>query len=416
MKSFVYLHVLGKPSALFEKDNPDWAPNKNLGHEKFKAPNPERFLRQELRRKRKIDETLQNQESEANDSQENVTELSETVIHTGTQTEVSSADYEALSKDCAKLREEILILQESKGLAFGTEKFFDSSEKVQYYTGLPNIEVLRVLHDFCLQIVSRNNNNALTTFQELTLTLCRLRLNLNVKDIAYRFGMSVPSVSKIFHKWLDILFNRLGKVIKWPEREQLLETTPLSFRNIFGTKVVIIIDCFEVFINRPNNLKARAQTWSNYKHHNTAKFLIGICPQGCISFISKAWGGRTSDKYITENCGLLKNLLPGDYVLADRGFDIGDSVGFYCAEVKLPSFTKGKKQLSAKDVEQSRRIACSRIHVERVIGLLRNKYTILQSTLPLDYLIKKDEEYCTLDKIAVVCSALCNLCPTIISN
>ena len=236
MKSFDYLHVLGKPSALFDKDNPDWAPNKNLGHEKFKAPNPERFLRQELRRKRKIDETLQNQESEANDSQENVTELSETVIHTGTQTEVSSADYEALSKDCAKLREEILILQESKGLAFGTEQFFDSSEKVKYYTGLPNIEVLRVLHDFCLQIVSRNNNNALTTFQELTLTLGRLRLNLNVKDIAYRFGMSVPSVSKIFHKWLDILFNRLGKVIKWPEREQLLETTPLSFRNIFGTK------------------------------------------------------------------------------------------------------------------------------------------------------------------------------------
>ena len=77
--------------------------------------------------------------------------------------------------------------------------------------------------------------------------------------------MSVPSVSNIFLKWLDILFNWLGKVIKWPEREQLLEPTPLSFRYIFGTKAVIIIDCFEVFINRPNNLKERAQTWSNYK-------------------------------------------------------------------------------------------------------------------------------------------------------
>eukprot|EP00795_Rhopilema_esculentum_P001849 gene1849-16342_t len=61
--------ISGKPSALYEKDNPDWAPNKNLGHEKFKAPNPEKFLRQELRRKCKIDATLQNQESEANDSQ-----------------------------------------------------------------------------------------------------------------------------------------------------------------------------------------------------------------------------------------------------------------------------------------------------------------------------------------------------------
>ena len=37
---------------------------------------------------------------------------------------------------------------------------------------------------------------------------------------------------------------------------------------------VVIIDCFEIFIERPMNLKARAQTWSNYmyKHHNTVKF------------------------------------------------------------------------------------------------------------------------------------------------
>eukprot|EP00795_Rhopilema_esculentum_P005722 gene5722-10975_t len=58
------------PSALYEKDNPDWAPNKNLGLEKFKAPSPEKYLRQQLPKKRKIDETLQNQESEANDSQD----------------------------------------------------------------------------------------------------------------------------------------------------------------------------------------------------------------------------------------------------------------------------------------------------------------------------------------------------------
>ena len=58
-------------------------------------------------------------------------------------------------------------------------------------------------------------------------------------------------------------------------------------------------------------------TWSNCKHHNTVKFLIGVTPQGVISFISKAWGGRVSDKYLTENSGLLRKLLPGDIVFAD---------------------------------------------------------------------------------------------------
>ena len=45
-----------------------------------------------------------------------------------------------------------------------------------------------------------------------------------------------------------------------------------------------------VFIERPSSLIARAMTWSNYKHHNTVKFLFGITPQEVISFISKAWG------------------------------------------------------------------------------------------------------------------------------
>ena len=55
-------------------------------------------------------------------------------------------------------------------------------------------------------------------------------------------------------------------------------TMPMDFRSAFGCKVALIIDCFEVFIERQSNLLARAQTWSNYKHQNAVKFLIGITP------------------------------------------------------------------------------------------------------------------------------------------
>ena len=74
----------------------------------------------------------------------------------------------------------------------------------------------------------------------------------------------------------------------------------MSFRQSYR-KCVVIIDCFEIFIERATNLKARAQTWSNYKHHNTIKFLIGIAPQGAVTYISKGWGGRVSDVYLTEH-------------------------------------------------------------------------------------------------------------------
>ena len=179
--------------------------------------------------------------------------------------------------------------------------------------------------------------------------------------------------------------------------------------------MAVIIDCFEVFINKPSTLQARAITWSNYKHHNTIKFLIGITPQGVISFISKAWGGRASDKHVTENCGILKNLIPGDIVLADRGFDIADSVGLFQATLRIPAFTRGKKQLSANEVEETRKIANVRIHVERVIGLVRRKYIILQSILPVELLtVKSGETEAPIDKIAKVCCALTNLSESVV--
>ena len=64
-------------------------------------------------------------------------------------------------------------------------------------------------------------------------------------------------------------------MISWPEREQLRQTMPMCFQYAFGNKVTVVIDCFEVFVERPSNLLARAQTFSTYKQHNTIKVLIG---------------------------------------------------------------------------------------------------------------------------------------------
>ena len=119
-------------------------------------------------------------------------------------------------------------------------------------------------------------------------------------------------------------------------------------------------------MNVPSNLEARTATWSNYKHKNMVKILLGIAPQGVITFVSDTWGGRVSDKFLTEHCGLLSKLLPGDIVLADRGFDIAESVGVRQAHLHIPAFTRGKDQLTALEVEQTRHIANIRVHVERV--------------------------------------------------
>ena len=115
---------------------------------------------------------------------------------------------------------------------------------------------------------------------------------------------------------------------------------------------------------------------------------------------------------MTENCGIFKNLLPGDLVLADRGFNVHESVRYHQANLNIPAFTKGKDKLDPVDVEKTRKIATIHIHVERIIGLLRQKYTILQQTLPTDYLTcRKGKSVPLIDKMIKVCAALINLCP-----
>ena len=59
--------------------------------------------------------------------------------------------------------------------------------------------------------------------------------------------------------------------------------------------------------------------------------------------------------------------MPGDMILADRGFTIQDLAGMYCAEVCIPPFTKGKKQLSEIDIETACQLSHVHIHVEGVL-------------------------------------------------
>ena len=299
---------------------------------------------------------------------------------------------------------------------YGSEKWFIDDDKTSFFTGLPTTFILKTVFNLVVENVNHDPRSSLSQFQQFTMMLMRLKLNVPLQLLAYHFNISKPTVSKLVNKWIEISFVKLSPLIIWPGREQLVYNTPMCFRQHFKTTVAVIIDCFEVKCQQSSNLMSRALTYSSYKHNNTAKILIGISPQGTICFISKCWGGRASDKLITENCGILNKLLPGDTILADRGFDIADSAAIYCAKVEIPAFTKGKKQLCPLDVEKTRKIASVRIHVERVIGLLRRKYTILGSeTLPKELLLTKDDDnFAMIDKIVLIASALTNLCDSII--
>ena len=77
-------------------------------------------------------------------------------------------------------------------------------------------------------------------------------------------------------------------------------------------------------------------------------------------------------------------------------------------------FTRSKKQLSKADVGMARQLSRVRIHVERVIGVMIQKYTSLESTLPINMIMREDSEFSMIDKTVTVCCALCNCCESVV--
>lgn len=253
------------------------------------------------------------------------------------------AENEMLQKRIVKLEQElaaanhkiaILVTRQEEPLDLPkvTEDIVMKSDKtVKFHTGLVSKVMFTALLQLVLSIWIPTAKTRLNPQQQFIMVLMRLRLGLLTKDLAGRFGISAGSVSEVFHAWVDVLAVNMKKFVIWPSRKALRSHQQKAFRDSLFEKVRGIIDYTEIFIQRPTYMTSRSQTYSHYKHHNTVKLLVVVSPSGAISFVSKSWGGRVSDKKLTLHGGLLDKVEEGGLFLVDRGFRCGDVWSSWCS-------------------------------------------------------------------------------------
>lgn len=237
----------------------------------------------------------------------------------------------------------------------------------------------------------------------LIITLLKIKQNDSIERISDQFEISRTKLSSVIFAGVEVLGNFFQNCVYCPPPKQIKQNLPLVFK-IRYSDVQMIIDCFEIQIAKPSNPMKQSQTWSQYKSCNTVKFLLGCTPNGFVSFISKGYGGRISDKAIVEKSNLLNVLPPNAVVLADRGFKEIESL-LSSRGIKLlrpPSVYSGTK-LTALEVIQSKVIASLRIHVERVIRRVR-EFSLLKPHSVVNY------KYVPfLDELVVIACGLINL-------
>jgi hypothetical protein len=83
------------------------------------------------------------------------------------------------------------------------DAFMNDDSKVLFYTGLTTSKLLFDLHAFVKPYLK--HLCILTPFQQLLLTLMKLRLNLSAQDLAYCFNVHKSTVARTFLFVVDVL-------------------------------------------------------------------------------------------------------------------------------------------------------------------------------------------------------------------
>lgn len=245
-----------------------------------------------------------------------------------------------------------------------------------HYTGI-RMDMFEILLNMCcrfeIKYVDGWHVDSVTKADQLLLTLMKLRGNFTHLDLGFRFGVSRTTVKNIVTTWIFVLHDILYKGILLangiPSVAKNKGCLPSCFSSFSGCRITL--DCTEVQCAIPNaSMTQQRQTFSAYKQRNTFKGLIGVAPNGVITFVSSLYPGSTSDKCIVSHCGVLAKMQPGDMILADKGFVMQDLLP-PGVSLNVPPFLKNRR-FTKKEAQLTTTIARARIHVERAIARLKN--------------------------------------------
>ena len=241
-----------------------------------------------------------------------------------------------------------------------------SDSDMRVVTGLESIAMFRGIVE-CVKLRSEPGRDV---ERDVVITMMKLKHDLSYSLLSVIFQLSSTTVSNIFKSMITIMSVVLSPAVRWPSVDEIRENMPKCFQKFQKTRIVL--DCTEFPVECSKCLRCRIHTYSTYKGTNTVKVLVGVSPAGLITFISDGWGGKTSDKEIFNGTRLIERLEPYlDGVMVDKGFHIEMELQERGIELFRPPFLRNKKQFSAAESHRTAEIAAARVHVERVIGRIK---------------------------------------------
>ncbi|CAG2256960.1 unnamed protein product [Mytilus edulis] len=129
---------------------------------------------------------------------------------------VERSEFQRLTTENINLKERVSDMKLTPNSLYGKE------DKVKY---LPEYLTLMKVFQLLELYIPESSRSPISKFEKLMLVLMKLRLNLPIQDLAYKF-----EVSRIFNSVIHVMYGRMKDFIFWPDGKQLQLTMPMEFR------------------------------------------------------------------------------------------------------------------------------------------------------------------------------------------
>ncbi|XP_055544923.1 uncharacterized protein LOC129730006 [Wyeomyia smithii] len=250
---------------------------------------------------------------------------------------------------------------------------FKHDRELNSWTGLASLRMLSTFVESLSSLATykKRPHSTVSVEEEVLVVLIKMKTNLSFSCMSTLFNLQYQTISLVFYRTVPQLKMICTALIPWPSLENVRRNMPHYFRPNY-TDVVAVLDCTEMAVKKPTCLHCRINAYLHYKGRETAKYLIAVTPGGTISYVSREYGGKASDKQIVAEEKMLEMVNIGEAVMTDKGFSIdAECKALGVKLVRPPFLTAPQYQLSTTDAFENVSIAAARVHVERAIQRIK---------------------------------------------
>ncbi|XP_049281790.1 uncharacterized protein LOC125763058 isoform X2 [Anopheles funestus] len=192
---------------------------------------------------------------------------------------------------------------------------------------------LQMVHEFPMLFLGLRRNrmflvNSLAQWFDLSqrdviLTLRKIKQNESSVRLGSVFGLGSTEVELLFHKNVPKIADSLRNFIVWPDDITMKLNVPISLRQHFQ-RIHLILNYLVVRVkqNAVQELPADeiATSFCPNEQCHKLKYLVASTLDGCVCFVSRAFGVQADDEQVLSQSGFLTKFKTNTNLIAGKNF------------------------------------------------------------------------------------------------